>query len=205
MKPHTIAMTMLIAGTSLCLYIGCTQHNIKVEQDEPFRVDVNMRIDVYQHTVEHANTIEDLINSGAQPQSFNFFELMDTLLFGSPAYAQSGSIVSRLSEESKTAIANRQNRRAELVSWQQKGIIGENALGFVTLYNKSVGSPTLQQLIQAENADRTIIYNNLAQIEGANPEEIGKVYATQIQQNAPSGTPIEVYDRNSGKNNWQIK
>lgn len=201
------AFLVVMCGLVMALYIGCTQHNIKVSQDEPFRVDVNMRVDVYQHTVNHANAIEDLINAGAQPQSFRVWDVLDTVLFGAPAYAQDSNILQKLTPAAKQAIEGRTQRRNQLVSWQAKGVIGENADGFVELYEAGAVSGAqrsqVEQLISAENNDRRIIYQNIAQIEGANSSDIGKVYATSIQKNAPSGTPIEVYSGNS--KDWRIK
>ncbi|MDX9702134.1 MAG: DUF1318 domain-containing protein [Candidatus Auribacterota bacterium] len=175
------------------LYAGCTQHTIKVEQEKPLRVDVNMRIDVYQHVLEQANTIEDMVN---QPGGHSFFRgvirRLAVLDFASSAYAQSSA---QFSDEVMKAIEGRRQRRDQIVEWGSKGVIGENNSGFVELYAPS-GLPgsqlaELRQMIDQENRDRLVIYTDLSRGEGTTPEEVGKVYSIKLHKNAPEGMPIQ--------------
>lgn len=189
-------------------YFGCTKHTVKLEQDEPFRVDVNMRIDVYQHINDHANTIEDIINSSSEPQSRRVLQTIFALFaeVTPSVYAQSDSIMSQLSPMAKTAIENRKVRRNAIVEWQSRGVLGENAVGMVESVNKDGLSEnertTVSALESAENHDRSIIFNELAKIEGTSAEQVGKVYSVSLQKNAPVGTPIKVYNAQSNGYSW---
>src|SRR3989338_15566 len=46
-------------------------------------------------------------------------------------------------------------------------------------------------LVNSENSDRMIIYNALSQKNGAPLEDVQKIYAKRLQDDAPAGTPIE--------------
>jgi len=204
--------TRIIAVLALCvagLYFGCTKHNIKVEQDEPFRVDVNMRIDVYQHVVDYSNTIEDVVNEDTlQPQSYNFMKILVRFMpdFASDAYAGETNIITELSDKAREAIENRKARRNQLVPWQTRGVLGETADGMLEIVNDSnltnAQKAQVKQLVNLENRDRLIIYKGIAQIEGVSAEEIGKVYSIRLRKDAPTGTPTQVYNQSSGVYEW---
>lgn len=188
------------------IYIGCTHHTVKVEQDEPLRVDVNMRIDVYQHVLEQADEIERMVNEGAgQSMLQKVIQLASYLDFASAAYAQESSF----SQETMNAIESRKNRRDEIIDWQSRGILGENADGFVEIYSRQGLSSTeldiLQTLVSNENADRQTIYENLAQKQGTSAQAVGKVYSIKLQKNAPAGTPIQTVNEATGSKQWEIK
>ncbi|MCB1194661.1 DUF1318 domain-containing protein [bacterium] len=189
-------------------YFGCTKHTVKLEQDAPFRVDVNMRIDVYQHINDHANTIEDIINSSSGSQLRRVVQTMFALLaeVTPSVYAQSDSIMNQLSPMAKNAIENRKGRRNEIVECQSRGVLGENAVGMVESVNLNSLSEddrtTVSALESAENHDRSIIFSELAQIEGTSAEQVGKVYSVSLQKNAPAGTPIKVYNAQSNGYSW---
>ena len=198
-------VVILIAG-----YFGCTKHTVKLEQDEPFRVDVNMRIDVYQHITNHANTIEDMINDSSQPQSYNFISNTLSFLpdFTASVYAREKSVVNNLSPAAVSAIEKRKMRRSDIIVWESKGVLGENAKGLTEIVNDSGLSAgeknALTNLVVSENRDRAVIYQELAQIEGTSAEQVGKVYSVSIQKNAPTGTPIQVL--NAGRTySWTTK
>ncbi len=183
------------------LYAGCTQHTIRVEQEKPLRVDVNMRIDVYQHVLEQSNTIEDMINQpGGQSFLIRTWQRLASLDFTSSVYAQD----SQFDDATMQAIKGRQERRDQIVSWGEQGIIGENNNGYVELYAQTGLSDQqiedLNQLIDLENKDRSVIYETLAKQQGTSVEEVGKVYSITLQKNAPSGMPIQ-----STSGEWAVK
>jgi uncharacterized protein YdbL (DUF1318 family) len=60
------------------------------------------------------------------------------------------------------------------------------------------------QLVSAENADRLLIYRSISQKNGASLEDVEKLYAKRLQEDAPLGTPIEVIDA-AGNYIWKIK
>ena len=50
-----------------------------------------------------------------------------------------------------------------------------------------------------------IIYKEIAASNMISVEEVQKLYATRLQEDAPSGTPIEVYSESSGSYQWKVK
>lgn len=170
---------------SLIIIFGCARVSVQAPK-EPIKVDISMRLDIYQHVQQDINAIENIVSGskseakepGGQSMFFTGISL---------AYAQGTD----LSPEVEQAALRRRDRAGELSQWQQKGVIGENRLGLLELRDKSA-SASLAQFIQAENADRMIIYRQLAQKNNASLESIQKVYAQRLQQDAPAGTPIEV-------------
>ncbi len=170
--------------------IGCARVRVEAPKD-PIKVDVSMRLDIYQHVAQDINAIEDIV-SGTHTKSLPADNR--SCLFGilSMAYAQT------LAEDVEAAALRRRDRLSDLEMHESKGIIGEDKEGFVVV--RSSGADTsLQSLVDAENADRLVIYQSIARKNGVTLDEIKKIYAAKLQQNAPSGTPVE---RQSG---WQIK
>lgn len=177
--------------------MGCSP-KVRFESTKPIKIDVSMRIDVYQHVAQQADLIEGQIESGqpasqAKPQS--------SLMFSGIAYAQE-----EISLKIKGAVDSRKGRFSDLREWEAKGVIGENHKGFVELRDKIAAGGDLakiQSIIANENKDRQVIYQDIAENNGISLEEAGIMYAPRIQQGAASGTPIEV-DVN-GKYQWTIK
>ena len=177
---------------------GCARVMVETPK-EPIRVDISMRLDVYQHIEKDIDAIEDIV-SGAQkntnPQNKeSLFRYLTPV-----AYAQEG-----LSPEVEEAALRRRQRHAELASWQKKGIIGENRLGLLEIRDSEGVDASLRQLVKAENADRMVIYKAVAQKNNAPVHEVQKIYAKRLQDDAPAGTEIEVFNENSGIYEWEIK
>jgi uncharacterized protein YdbL (DUF1318 family) len=114
--------------------------------------------------------------------------------FVSFAYAQEA-----ISPEVEKAAIGRRDRKAELNSWEEKGVIGENRLGLVEIRKQESSNSALNSLVNAENSDRMVIYQSIAKKNGTQVEEVQKLYAKRIQNDAPSGTPIE------NESGWSIK
>lgn len=180
----------------LMLAMGCAR--VKVEAPkEPIKVDVTMRLDIYQHIEKDINQIEDMISGPAEtkPSSDNRGLLG---FFITPAYAQEG-----LSPKVEEAAMRRKERRGEIVSWQAKGILGENKVALLEI--RQTADPSVKALVNAENDDRMTIYKEVADKNGSAVAEVQKMYAKRLQSDAPSGTPIEVFNAASGQYEWQIK
>lgn len=78
------------------------------------------------------------------------------------------------------------------------GAIGERYDGYVAVRDaKAAGAKTVAKEV---NAKRKSLYEQRAASEGVSAEDIGRVYATQIMQQAPKGTWF--LDANG---NWQQK
>jgi len=116
------------------------------------------------------------------------------------AYAQEGVLqVSTASIRAlKTAI---KKRFPKLIPYFQKGIIGENNRGLLEIKSWQGVSlakrAKVKQLVEAENKDRTNLYQEVAKNMGIDPSQLGKVqkiFAKQWQKTAPSGTWIQTED-----------
>ncbi|MDD5610081.1 MAG: DUF1318 domain-containing protein [Candidatus Omnitrophica bacterium] len=179
--------------------MGCSP-KVRFESTKPIKIDVSMRIDVYQHVAKQADFIENQIestepaqNPQAKPQSF--------LNLTSIAYAQE-----ELSPKIKGAVDSRKARVSYLRDWESKGVIGENHRGFVEVRNSAAAGSNMsnvQQIIADENKDRQVIYKDISENNGISVEEAGIAYAPRIQQGAPGGTPIEI--EANGKYQWTTK
>ncbi|MDO8488662.1 MAG: DUF1318 domain-containing protein [Candidatus Omnitrophota bacterium] len=161
----------------LFVAIGCAKVQVVAPKD-PIKVDIAMRLDVYQHVEKDINTIEDIVSGNkpdGKPQSMlNYFIEV--------AYAEES-----LPAEVEEAAMRRKARYQDLVSAESSGRIGENKSGFVVL----LGDASFDSLVSAENSDRMIIYKSIAEKNGATLDEVQKLYAKKLQSSAPAGTPIE--------------
>lgn len=178
-------------------FIGCSP-KVRFESTKPIKIDVTMRVDVYQHIAKDADMIEGQIESGAstpvKPQSALWS--LESL-----AYAED-----TLSPAVQAVVESRKARYSSLQDWEAQGVIGENYKGFVVVRKKPASSSdaaTVDKLVADENANRKVIYQSLAEKNSISVEEAGIAYAPRIQKGAPSGTPIEIDV--DGKVQWTIK
>jgi uncharacterized protein YdbL (DUF1318 family) len=183
---------------SLIFAVGCARVQVSAPK-EPIKVDISMRLDVYQHVEKDIDDIEDIVSGGSQePES----KIGPNLLgfFVTEAYADDG-----LSFEVEQAALSRRARLSELHSWLSKGVLGENKSGLVEIRNSSQADSSVQALVNAENSDRMVIYKGVANKNGTSVEEVQKLYAKRLQDDAPSGTPIEALNESSGSYQWKVK
>jgi len=193
-----MAKTIGLLLIALALSLGCARVRVEAPK-EPIKVDISMRLDIYQHVQKDIDSIEDIV-SGSQKETKPSGKqgLLD--YFVGAAYAQEG-----LSPEVEQAALRRKDRLTELVSWQEKGVLGENKLGLLEIRKKEAASAELEELIKSENKDRMVIYSALAEKNQISVEEMQKIYAEKLQGKAPSGIPIEVFNTSSGAYEWRIK
>ena len=174
------------------LSLGCAR--VRVEAPEkPIKVDISMRLDIYQHIEKDINAIEDIVSgpkentkAGKDNQSF-------LSPFVSLAYAQD------LSPEVEQAAYRRKDRRDQILSYEANGVIGENKSGLVVIRNPGAADSSSQGLVNAENSDRMMIYQSVAKKNGSSVEEVEELYAKRLQADASAGTPIETAD------GWVVK
>jgi uncharacterized protein YdbL (DUF1318 family) len=183
---------------AVLLYFGCAKVQIQAPK-EPIKVDISMRLDIYQHVQKDIDAIEDLVSGAAKPQPprGNGSSLFSYI---KEAHAQEG-----LSPEVEQSALRRRDRREQLLRWQVSGVIGESRSGLVEIRRFDTGDYTLGDLVNAENNDRMIIYHALAAKNNTSVEEIQQAYTMRLQQDAPAGTPIEIFDNTSGGYEWRIK
>ncbi len=181
---------ILVLGAIISL--GCAR--VRVEAPEkPIKVDISMRLDIYQHIEKDIDAIEGIVSGSADKaksekgnQSW-----LSTIL--PSAYAQ------ELSPEVEQAAYRRKDRRDQLLSLEGKGIVGENNLGLTVIRNASLADASVQGMVNSENNDRMVIYQNVAKKNSSSVEEVQKLYAKRLQADAPAGTPVETID------GWMIK
>lgn len=183
---------------TLCVVFGMGCARVRVEgPKEPIKVDISMRLDIYQHVAKDIDDIESIV-SGSESKPAEKTPQGRLGLFIGTAFAQE----SELGPEVQQAALSRRDRRSQLVSWQEKGVLGENKSGLLEL--KGPADSSVQVLADAENKDRMVIYEAVAKKNGTSVEEVQKLYAKRLQSDAPSGTPIEAANE-SGSYEWRNK
>lgn len=177
---------------SFLMMTGCATVKLKAPE-EPMKIDITMRLDVYQHVQSDINAIEDFVTGGGKAnvlpasQTLSLFDC-----FADTAYAQ------ELSPGVEQAALRRKGRYSELIALEQRGVVGEAFSGLVMV--RGDADNEVQKLVRDENNDRMVIYKEIASKNGTLVKDVQKLYAERLQKDAPSGTPIEV-----GSGNWQKK
>ena len=157
----------------LVVFFGCARVRVEAPKD-PIKLDISMRLDIYQHVAKDIDAIEDIVSgSGGKIPGTKQGSMLDILI--PSAYAQEG-----LSPEVEQAALNRRDRKLQLVSLEQSGVVAENNLGLVEIKGNSDSS--INSLIEAENNDRMVIYRALAAKNGISVEEVQKIYAKKLQE-----------------------
>lgn len=182
-----------ILALAVLFGLGCAKVQVQAPK-EPIKVDISMRLDIYQHIEKDIDAIEDIVSGPASgKRSFldNIFE---------NAYAQEG-----LSPEVGQAALRRRDRKTELMDWEAKGVIGEKKSGLVEIRNPAMANGGVEKLVQGENNDRMVIYNSVANKNNSSVEEVQKIYAQRLQNDAPAGTPLETVNADTGAVEWKKK
>jgi uncharacterized protein YdbL (DUF1318 family) len=152
--------------------IGCAK--VSIETAKPIKLDISMRLDVYQHAVKEAASIEDQIYGKSAPKSLSFDVLMAS------AYAEDGV---------DGAIAGRKARAEKVEAFFASGEIGENRLALLVAL--SGASAEAKQIVAAENADREIIYQATAAKMGISMDEMRKIFYDDQKKRAPAGSNFD--------------
>ena len=157
--------SLLVLIYAAVFAIGCARVEVQAPKD-PIKMDIAMRLDVYQHVVKDIDEIENIVSGGSPAVK----QLSG--LFIATAYADD------LPPAAREAALRRRDRKGALDSYKSQGVIGENASGLVEV--KSANGEA-QSLVQAENSDRMIIYQAIAQKNGTSVESVQEVYAKRYQ------------------------
>jgi len=187
----------------ICVVVswGCARVRVEAPK-EPIKVDISMRLDIYQHVEKDIDAIESIVSgSKEKAKSKDSQSLLD--YFVSTSYAQED-----LSPEVEQAALRRKDRRSELSSYEEKGIIGENKSGLVEvrlLAGMKEAQGMREKLVKEENSDRMIIYQAVAKKNGTTVEEVQKLYAQRLQNDSSGGTPIEALNESTGTYEWKLK
>lgn len=179
----TVLICAVVLVTNSPLF-GCARVRMEAPKD-PIKVDITMRVDVYQHVQEDIDAIEGIV-SGESPAPTGQDLRGSNLFFLTDAYAQED-----LSPELTEAALRRKERLSLLHMLESEGIVGENKSGLVEVRAATMITPDAQVLVEEENRDRMVIYEGIAEKNGTAVSEVQKVYAVRLQGDAPAGTPIE--------------
>lgn len=191
-------MKRIISILAAVIFVfGCARLSVQGSK-EPIKVDISMRLDIYQHVQNDIDAIEGIV-SGDKGKSVTKDNHSLLGIFTGIAYAEE-----TLGPEVEQAALRRKNRLSDLHSLEGKGIVGENRMGLVEARDPSRADESARQLINAENDDRMVIYKSIAVKNNTSLGDVQKLYANRLSQDAPAGTPIEVLN-SYGSFDWKIK
>jgi uncharacterized protein len=179
---------LIISIVGILVIMGCARVRVEAPKD-PIKVDIAMRLDIYQHIQKDIDDIENIVAGGkgaVVPGQQSFLRI-----FVTEAFAQES-----LSAGIEEAATRRKMRVQQLNDFESRGIVGENNAGLVEARNAAGAEADAADLVAQENKDRMIIYQALAQKNGVSVSEIQRVYAQRLQQNASAGTPIQTLEGN---------
>ena len=86
--------------------------------------------------------------------------------------------------------ANMKNRAPALDRLKAQGIIGEANTGFLVILQKSISADDAK-IVEAENADRALVYKAIAKKQDVSADLVGSRRALKIHENARAGTMIQ--------------
>ncbi len=164
---YTFLMAALIG-------FGCATVQVQAPKD-PIKMDITMRLDVYQHVVNDIDEIENLVSGTPEKK-----KLSDILV--PPAHAAD------LNPAVKDAAMRRKERLPQIESLEAAGVLGEDMSALLVVRQ---ASPEAESLAAQENSDRMVIYRSIAEQNGTSVGEVQKLYVQRLQANAPAGTPVQ--------------
>ena len=106
----------------------------------------------------------------------------------------------KITPEIDQALKNRQARYSQLQNLKKEGLLGENNKGYVTDLKSNASASSLAE---AENRDRRIVYEALAEQNALGRTgllEVQKAFAEVQQEKAASGDMVQ-----SPSGNWEKK
>ena len=178
-KPEAFMKFIWILAGASALGFGCARVEVQAPKD-PIKMDISMRLDVYQHVAKDIDDIENIV-SGKTPAQHAFASFLVQT-----AYA--GDLDPSVEE----AALRRRDRKAQVEALLSQGVLGEDNRGLLAV--RGAVDAAAEQTVAAENTDRTLIYGALAKKNGTSVGEIQKVYSERLHGNAPVGAPIQSPD-----------
>lgn len=146
---------------------GCASVQVQAPKD-PIKMDIAMRLDVYQHVVKDIDDIESIVSGGGNK---TVAWLSQTVI--TTAYADDS-----LPAAATEAAYRRRDRKARLDGYLAQGVLSEGPDALVIARGAEGSARTLAE---AENADRMIIYRGIAAKNGSSVEDVQKVYAERLR------------------------
>jgi len=170
--------------------LGCAKVNLKTSQ--PLKVDISMRVDVYQHVVNEVGSIEDMIY-GDKEKKLNSISLIPLVYAADPL---------------QEAIDRRRNRASEIEAYFSAGCLGEDRKAYLKNLNGPASvcdQAKVSADVQNENIDRKIIYQHTANKNGVDISSVEKIAYDDHYKRAPQGHIFESFDSGSGQFKWLKK
>jgi len=165
---------IFIVLIALVAFFGCARVRVEAPK-EAIKLDISMRLDIYQHVAKDIDAIEDIVSGAAEKKpGAKQGSMLDILV--PEAYAQEG-----LSPEVEQAAYSRRDRKPQLAALEESGVAIENNLGLVEI--KGGADSSARALVDAENNDRMIIYRAIAAKNGISIQEVQEMYAKKLQEN----------------------
>ena len=189
---------LLFVLAAVILAIGCARVSVQGSK-EPIKLDISMRLDIYQHVEKDIDAIEGIV-SGDEGNKKPTDKQSFLSLFINNAYAEE-----EFNPEVREAALRRRARVDELRAFEEKGIIGENKMGLVEVRDSSQATDSVRKLVEAENSDRMFIFKSMAAKNNISIEEVQKLYAKRLYHRLAPGTPVEVLNEASGAYEWSRK
>lgn len=181
---------VIVLGAILFLTAGCVGVRVKAPE-KPFKVDIAMRLDVYQHVQNDIDAIENVVKGSRKEESKPIVQSF--LDFLTPTAHAEG-----LDSAIEEAALRRNSRYSEIISLEKEGVLGESALGMIVIRKNADDS--INKLVSEENSDRMMIYKGIAEKNRTSIENVQMMYGARLQNGAPAGTPVE-----SSENEWHVK
>ncbi|MCP4653691.1 MAG: YdbL family protein [Candidatus Omnitrophica bacterium] len=185
-------MKKVFAVFFLMIMIACAK--VSVETTKPIKVDINLRVDIYQHVQKDVDSIMDEIYSDQQSRLNSIFVLPCV-------YAAD------FSSQVNEAIQGIKSRLSKMENYFASGYIGENkdgALEVVADVPDSVSDELLTDL-KKENADREVLYRATADKNGASLSDVRKIFFEKHYEKAADGSFFEAYDQATDAYIWKKK
>lgn len=186
----------LMTSALIVLFMGCARVSVQGSK-EPIKLDISMRLDIYQHVQKDIDEIENLV-IGSKDSSEPKDQRGSLGFHVAKAYAQEA-----LGPEVEQAASRRKSRISKLYALESKGMIGENSKGLVEA--RGAADAAARQLADEENADRMAIYKAVAAKNNISLQEVQKLYAKRLSVDAPAGTPVETVDAQGAAGQWKTK
>jgi uncharacterized protein YdbL (DUF1318 family) len=168
------------------------------------RHDIHITLDI-RHIQETASNIEDVVagekeiqdikpKSGAmllQRMRDGVANLLDP---ATAAYAQEGAgAIKQMTPKMEQAIKSRRERAGKVRRFKSDGAIGENKLALLEMRSSSLPADQQQEaraLVKAENRDRQIIYQEIAQQNGkTSVEDLADIQQAWAEVNRAKSRP----------------
>ncbi len=185
------------------IYISCGPTITIDPPDKPIEINVNVRIDIYNHVAAVEEDIYGDYLEGEDEETPGGGESFLRNMFMRSAYGKSDT-------DKYNAAKNRRKARAgQVVQYKKDGSIGENHKGLVSLIqsekvksDKSYADK-VEKLVEKENADRDTMFKIDAGKRGVPVDILRQETARYWRDNSKSGHWIEV--KEDGKWVWKRK